>query len=333
MASRGNPHLAWEKTSSINFGVDIACFSNRFFGSVDVYRKRGKDIIGYTSLSAVLGTSAELMNNAELSNKGVEVVLGTNLEVVSGIDFSTKITYSYNKNEITGLHHPVYHAGNILGGSFVEGYPTQSIWAINYLGMEEGIAYVEGPEGMKVSMDDISMLYSGDGLKFLKYMGPATDPHTMGWSGSFSGYGFNLSFLVTGKFGGHFQAPFFYSMITSDGKYVANKFIREVIKGSDRVPGWQPADRGLNQNWTSYTRYLNTLVESSSFVKLKEISLEYNIPSRLVKKMKLNGLKFYGQVRNLGCIWTANHYGYDPEWLPGSFKPTTTYALGLTINL
>lgn len=336
VVNRGNPRLCWEKTSTINGGVDFAFFSNRLSGSFDWYSKQGRDLIGEVALPSVMGAVSQKMNSAKMSNKGVEVVLGTDLAITRAIRFMTNVTYAYNKNEVKELNHPTYNASFITGGTFVAHYPAQSVWAVNYLGMKDGIARVEGADGREVSMDDNSLIYGDNALSYLKYMGPAIDPHTLGWTAAFSGYGFHLSFLVLGKFGGFFRAPFFDDSIDSDNKYIANRFIREVIEGSDRVPSFQPAERPLSSYWGKvggYTSILNTLVESSSSVKLKEVSLEYNMPDRLVHRMGLKGLKLYGQVRDLGCIWTANCYGYDPEWLPGSMKPPASYKFGVTVVL
>lgn len=333
VSSYGNPRLRWEKTSSINGGIDFSLFSDKLFGSLNLYSKQGKDIIGYMSIPSALGTTMQKLNNAKLSNKGIEIELGTNMLIARKVLLFTKLTYAYNKNEITDLYLPTHTGDNMLGGQYVEGYPVNAIWAVNYLGMENDIAYVEGPDGRRTSMDDLSIMSAGDGLDFLQYMGPAIDPHTLGWSGSLSYYGFNLSFLVTGKFGGHFRAPAFQSIMESQSRNIASVFIRDVIEGSDKVPSWQPADRPVNLSWYNYTKNLNTLVESSSFIRMKEITLDYHIPQPLVEKLKLKAVKVYGQVRDLGCLWTANSYGYDPEWLPGSLKPSTTYVLGVTINL
>ena len=336
VVNRGNPKLRWEKTSTINGGVDFSFFMNRFFGSIDWYNKLGKDLIREVVLPTAMGASSQKMNSAEMSNKGIELVLGTNLAVTPKINFTTNVTYAYNKNKVKKLNHQTYNASYITGGAYVTHYPAQSIWAIKYLGMEDGIAYVEGPNDSKVSMDNYELIYSGNALEYLQYIGPAIDPHTLGWTVNFNGYGFNLSFLILGKFGGYFRAPYFRDNIESNSKYVANRFIREVINGSDRVPAFQPADRALSTYWGApggYTEMLNTLVESSSSIKFKEISLEYSMPTRWVKKLRLKGMKLYGQVRDLGCIWTQNRYDYDPEWLPGTMKPSTSFKFGLNIVL
>lgn len=67
------------------------------------------------------------------------------------------------------------------------------------------------------------------------------------------------------------------------------------------------------------------------FIRLKEINLEYNLSKNLLENYILGGETFV-QARNLGLIYCANDYGYDPEWLPGSNKPSATIAFGANIN-
>ena len=62
------------------------------------------------------------------------------------------------------------------------------------------------------------------------------------------------------------------------------------------------------------------------------LDLKYNLSKKLAGKLHLRGAKLFVQARNLGLIYCANDYGYDPEWLPGSNKPSATIAFGANIN-
>ena len=74
---------------------------------------------------------------------------------------------------------------------------------------------------------------------------------------------------------------------------------------------------------------LNTLVESSSFVELKEINLQYTLPKSWVRTLRMENLRIYAQARNLGTLWVANSYGYHPQWLPGTNRPRPTFTFGI----
>ena len=336
IANIGNPFLRWEKTGTANLGVDFSLFRDMFFGSIDVYSKQGRDIIANIGLPGVLGAlgKQQRMNSAKMSNKGIEAALGTTFRMAERIYFQTNVTYAYNKNKITDLKHPIYTANSyFLSGNYIEGFPYGSVWAYEYLGMIEGIPYVKGPKETKISMDDTSVIYASEGAEILKYMGTTVAPHTLGWQGSLHAYGINVSFLLTGQFGGKFRAPVFGYQIFKDGNAPVPFFIRDVFEGSDKVPSWPPADRPMTQpSWYSYTSRLNTVVESSSCLKLREITVDYFLPQRWIRLFAFESMKIFGQARNLGTLWVKNSYGYDPDWLPGTMKPATTYLFGVTIN-
>lgn len=267
VSNYGNPDLRWEKTSTVNFGIDFSLWRNFLFGSIDMYAKNGKEIIGDVTLPSISGTSHQKINNAEISNRGIELTLGLNTPIVDDINFSTKLTYAYNKNKVKNLYQLSNRPYDLLGRDYyVEGYPIGAMFAYTYLGMEDEMAYVQGLDGTKIAMNDTSAPNSNLGLDFLEYMGPGIDPHTLGWQGSFSGYGFSLSYLFTGKFGGHFRAPTFNYNISTEGHEVLNTVIRDIIEGTDKLPSLPSSGNMLNGQWNNYTGYLNTLVESSSFV-------------------------------------------------------------------
>jgi hypothetical protein len=338
VAAMGNPTLRWERTQTLNAGVDFSLWGNTLFGSVDVYDKRGKDIIGTISQPGVTGSSSKRLNVAALYNRGFEVELGANVRITEMVGLSTALTYAHNRNEITELFRTNVLAGSMINGEYMEGYPVNAIWAYKYLGVrEDGIPYVQGVDGEPSSMSTYA-INNAVGLDVLEYMGPAIAPHTLGWTGSVDGYGFRLSWVVSGNFGGRFRAPAFTKYRDLDnGKNIVPVYISEVLNGGGRrLPGL-PDPENLNNlgtyaYWGNYTSFLDTMVESSSFVKLKEITLEYLLPEKLVDRFGMERVRVTGQVRDLGCLWTKNSYGYDPEWLPGTMKPATTYAIGLNIN-
>ena len=336
LSQLGNPSLRWERTHTLNFGIDFAVFKNLLFGSIDLYNKKGNNIIGTITLPSVIGTTSQKINDAGIYNRGIEIELGLSTKITNEIQIYTKLTYAYNKNQITKLFYPsVYSSQMLSGGSngvgYVKGYPVNAMWAYKYLGMENGIPYVKGRNGQSEPFSTLDLHTRAIGLDFLQYMGPIVDPHTLGWTGTISGRGLNLSFLITGKFGGHFRNPTFNYSMLGTGKNIVPLFIEEVLNASNKLPAFPVA--GIETYyWDYYTSNLDTMVESSSFLKLKEITLEYHLPKKWIDFAGFSNVKLYGQVRDLGCLWTANSRSYDPEWLPGSLKPSTSFAFGLNIN-
>lgn len=336
ISSFGNPSLRWEKTYTTNVGIDFDFFKNKLSGKLDVYNRKSKDVIGQVTIPSVYGTSTQKFNNAEILNRGFELELTGNFHIPS-IDFGIRstVTYAYNKNEILKLYYPSLYCYELVeADTHVEGRPVGSLYSYEYLGTENGIPYVIGANGDKISMNDVSVHNRSLGLDILNYSGTVIPPHTFGWANQFTWKDFSLYIYLTGNFGGIFRAPTLGSVPTvGSGKTFVSNSIKDFVNSDGtQYPTWPLKDEASFYLWDRYTPNLEYFVQNSSFIRLKEINLEYNLPVKLTSKLHLRGAKVFVQARNLGLIYTANDYGYDPEWLIGSNKPVATIAFGANIN-
>jgi len=282
-----------------------------------------------------------MINQASILNRGIEVELGIRTRLgASGISMTTNVVYAYNHNRVLDLHRPNLQANAVVSaqtGIFVEGHPVGSLWSYVFAGMIDGVPHLSRTvDGVTTyyAMNSTAMAISNIGDGFIINSGSSISPHTAGWRGVLSGHGFTFSFLVTGNFGGHFRNQAFNFPQLTLGKDIITRYVNDVINGSPNVPSWPastatPADFSM---WGLYTGFLNTLVESSSFIKLRELNLEYELPRRWLDRTAIRRASLFAQARNLGNLWVANSRGYDPEWLPGTLPPTTSYVFGLSIN-
>lgn len=206
ISSFGNPTLRWEKTGTWNVGVDYSLFKGVLYGKLDVYNKSGKDLIATLSIPAANGTTTQKLNNAEMSNKGFELELGTQQKIWgNNITWRGNLNFSYNKNKITKLFVATYDAFTLSqggSGAYVEGADANSLWRYQYAGIVNNQPTIQGPNGTTY---DFSTFAAGDGRSFMQNTGTAVAPYTVGFINSFKVYDFDLSFIVTGKFGHVFQ--------------------------------------------------------------------------------------------------------------------------------
>lgn len=98
-----NPDLKWETTITENVGVDFALFSNRLFGTIDVYKNRTKDLLLLTSISAISGFSSTYDNVGSTSNRGVEISLGGDIVRNKNFTLSANFNVSFNKGRVDEL--------------------------------------------------------------------------------------------------------------------------------------------------------------------------------------------------------------------------------------
>ncbi len=98
-----NPDLKWETTITENIGVDFALFSNRLFGTIDIYKNRTKDLLLLTSISAISGFSSTYDNVGSTSNRGIEISLGGNIVRNKNFSLSANFNVSFNKGRVDEL--------------------------------------------------------------------------------------------------------------------------------------------------------------------------------------------------------------------------------------
>ena len=336
ISSFGNPSLCWEKTYTTNIGVDFDLFRSKLSGKLDFYNRKSKDVIGQVTIPSVYGTSTQKFNNAEILNRGVELELTGNFHIPSvDLGIRSTVTYAYNYNKILKLYYPALYCYELVeADTHVEGRPVGSLYSYDFLGTENGIPYVIGANGDKISMNDVSVHNRSLGLDILHYSGTTIPPHTFGWSNQFTWNNFSLYVYLTGNFGGIFRAPTAGSIPSvGSGKTFVSSSIKDFADSDGTLyPTWPLKDESNFYLWDRYTPNLEYFVQDASFIRLKEINLEYNLSKKLAGKLHLRGAKLFVQARNLGLIYCANDYGYDPEWLPGSNKPSATIAFGANIN-
>ena len=340
--SFGNPDLRWERTGTWDFGIDYSFLGGKLAGKVDVYSKLGKDLMASMSIPSVNGTSSQSLNAAKMSNRGIELEVGTTLPVYEDkITWTGNLNFSYNKNKIQELYKATYEAYELYGGgtsAYVEGYDANTLWVFEYAGIENR-GTEENPDWQPVVKGengetfDFTGWTTGNGLNYLKNAGTKVAPYAFGFSNSFKIYNFDLSFLITGKFGHKFMRTGFNYPSMSGGSALPNKYYSEVVNSDpmDMVP--IPFDKSEPRYyfWDRFYPYLDYLVESAAHIRLQEVNLTYNMPKHWLQRIGINQLSIYAQGNNL-CSWFKNKYKEDPEHPLGSIPLQATYTFGLRFD-
>ncbi len=343
----GNPTLRWEKTAILNLGVDFSLLDNHLFGSVDYYNKKSTDVLGQVSIASVNGTSYATFNNAAIRNNGIEVNLGTQGSA-GDFGWGANLSWAYNKNEVTKLFIEANNVSDFMNSNYIPGYPISSIFTFEYGGMENGMPTIVDNEGNKTPISDMSV-YSDAPEKWMHYQGTSIAPHTVSLNLSVSWKDLSLSAFLNGRFGGKMRMPKFdytmldyYGMRTnlsaplgdlmdSDGKVVAAPSHAMPLPTVDG--DGNPLSVFDYMYWPFYYTALNTSVESSDYIYLSEIDLNYSLPKSLFQGNKwVKSVEVFGKLENVGLLWTANSKHYNPMYLPGNWEPQLTFTLGANVK-
>ncbi|GGI23734.1 SusC/RagA family TonB-linked outer membrane protein [Pedobacter mendelii] len=334
IADNGNPTLTWEKTGTINLGIDYAILNNRLYGKIDVYSKKGKDLLAQIAIPSVNGASVQRFNNAEMTNKGIELTLGTMIPIKGNdIVWNGSFNASLNRSKITKLFNPNSPAYALVStgqGSYREGYDPNTAWAFEYAGLENGNPVVEGPNGTKLQLSNFPSI---DGLGFLKNAGTINPPYILGMTNSFKFYDFNVSFIVIAKFGAVFKGQYF-NYPQSGGVTLPNSKLSNVLSGDPATMLTLPSNPNDYSygSWIGYYPYLSYNYLNANLARLQEVNLSYSLPKRLTSKINVQNVQLTIQGNNLYTV-LANSTGEDPEYPIGTIRPRAQYTFGIKVEL
>ena len=338
--SPANPNLKWEKTATVNIGIDFAFFEHRLRGSLDWYNKKGSDIFSLKSLDPSTGFVSMNMNMADMKNNGVEVMLSGDWfrpQETGDFTWTTTVTAAYNKNKITNMEMQSTRAGDLTNNNFRVGYPTSALFSYRYSRLdpegEPGTHQWMGQplywtsDGREVHADRIfssdvnSMVYSGQ-----------TDPKiNMAMDNNLSYKGFGLNFMMV-YYGGHKMRVRQYRPLYQWGiygpldDYYVNSWTPETTDTD--VPGI--GEHSYLNTFGSEYLYTDIFVRSADFLKIRNITLSYNVPETVVRRVGMSNLQVRFQVDNLPALWKKNGVGVDPETL--GIRRQMTYVVGLNFK-
>lgn len=297
----GNRDLTWETTTQTNVGIDWSMFNGRLNVTLDGYYKYTKDLLMNVPLPAP--NPSIFRNEGEMSNWGLELAVSSVNIDKNDWRWTTDFNISMNRNKLEKLDlQQVYYytqTSEALSEYVVRmtpGRPLSQFWGYTSLGVD--------PETGMIMYED----YNGDGkinVADKHYIGDANPLFTAGMTNTVSWKGLSLSVLLTSSVGNDIYNA---SRIEMIGMYNGGNQIKDATRRW-RIPG-QITDipkAGELDNLKASTRW----VEDGSFLKVKNITLAYDIKHPALKRANISSIRPYVTLDNM--ITFTNYSGYDPE--------------------
>ncbi|MPQ47479.1 SusC/RagA family TonB-linked outer membrane protein [Marinifilum sp. N1E240] len=302
-----NNNLTWEKSYMSNFAIDARLF-NRLNLSVDIYDKNTSDLLYYVRLASITGVENQWQNVGKLNNRGVEITLNT--DIVRGDDFNWDLDFNigFNKNEIKEM----YNGQSQITGkkNYTEGHDMNEWFMREWAGVDQATGapmwYIHNEDGTKETTTDYA-----SATRELLDKSSAPD--------FFGGFSTSLSYKnvnLSANFGYAYGNYIYHSAretFDSDGGYPTFNNMKMYDgwsrweKPGDKATHPKAIEGGNNQAYKPSSRYL----EDGSYLKLRNVTLSYNLPESVLTKMKLKSVKFFVTGENL---WTLTDFsGTDPE--------------------
>ncbi len=346
----GNPNLKWETTRQVDIGVEMEFLGGRVSVEADYFHKSTNDLLLNAAIPNYAGGGTQTRNIGEIENKGFEFSFaGTPIER-GALRWETSLNLSTVKNQVVSLGDlPRLGTGTGVGAGMsttyefmlIPGEPLGSYWGLNYLGTfkpdEADIAALQGrfpgdPHYEDVNGDDA--ITTDD----FQIIGRAFPKASGGWNNTVTFKDFTLNVFFQGVFG---VDKFNYTRAAAlSGAGDARQFILTEIRDYYR-PGNENSDiPAFSKTYQPYTQS-SRFIENGAYVRLKNISLSYNLPSALLSDVAT--IRVFVSATNL---WTITKYtGPDPESSSvgsgtdtaigidyGSYPNAKTYTAGLNIT-
>ncbi len=296
-----NPELTWETTNQTDIGLDLTVFDGRLTFYADYYYKLTKDMLMTITLPAGSAAARDLRyNGGEIENKGFEFSVSSK-NLVGKLKWNTDFNISFNRNKLKKLMlTQVYYSANTT--DYVNqpvvrnmpGKPLGTFWGY----ISDGV----NPETGELKYRDVNH----DGVISASDRTDIGDPNpdfTFGMTNTLSYKGFNLSVLIQGSYGNDIYNV---SRMETEGMYDGKNQTTKVLERW-RVPGQITSVPKAKFQMFNSTYF----IEDGSYLRVKDISLSYDVPRYIISKFGISRLQPYISATNL--ITFTNYSGNDPE--------------------
>ncbi|RXK87487.1 TonB-dependent receptor [Filimonas effusa] len=363
----GNAKLKWETTTQADVGLDLGFMKNRITFTADYYKKNTSNLLLNATLAPSQGFLTGYKNIGKVSNEGIEFTLNTRNVERKNFSWSTSFNISFNRNKVVSLNEGEPSlATRVTWGNFnsafpyiaIPGRPIALFYGMLFDGVYQYSDFNQLANGSYVLKDDVpnngnprANIQPGH-IKFkdingdgqiddydLTIIGNPNPTHIGGFTNNFTWNNFDLNVFFQWSYGGQLLNANRIEFEAGDPT---------TRNGLNMFKSW--ANRWTPDNQTNElykvggqgpAYYSSRTIEDGSFLRLKTVSLGYNLPVNTVKRLKLNSIRVYAAAQNL-FTW-SNYSGLDPEvsTRPGALTPgfdfsayprTRTLTLGVNVK-
>lgn len=327
-----NKELRWETTRQLDIGLDLSLFNNRINFTGDYYKKKTFDLLLSSPIPTTTGFYNTLLNIGNIENYGVDLDLRT-LNFIGKFEWTTAANVSVNRNKITQinsetdiiLQNAILLRNGVSIGTFY-GYEFDGIFQSDAAAAGSPVLVGQEP----TSPNPASVAKAGDrryrdinkdgkvDANDRTIIGSAMPKFTYGLTNTFSFRNISLSVFFQGSYGNKMANFNNYDLLNFTGQnnvtaaaglnrwrldHPSNKYPRALAAGS--------LDQGI---------FSTAILEDASYLRLKNITLSYSLPSTALSRLHMSNLRLYVSGTNL--LTFTQYSGYDPE--ANTFGQSTT---------
>ncbi len=303
-ANLGNPKVTWETTTTYDVGLDVSVLNSRISATFDFYYSRTSDLLLFKGLPPTSVYPQVLANVGETENTGFETSINLRIIEQRDVKWQTDLTFSTNRDKIVALASGAKKDVSRPENALVVGEPVRAFYDYEADGCwsiaeaEHAYLYNHIPGSVKIVDANHDTLIN-DADKRIYNKSPR---FIFSMNNTVSYKNLSLSALVYARVGQWIQYDFntAYKPTEADGSPAVDFWTPENQGGKFPRPGI------VSQNDMPALAY-----ENASFLKIKEVTLAYNLPVGLINKIGMGSLRIYASLQNYFTF--SNLDNYDPE--------------------
>lgn len=304
-SSYGNPDLKWETTKQANLGLDLTMWDGRFLFTFDAYQKKSSDVLLNVQLTSSLPVNYILTNAGEVINKGLEFSFTTVNIDQKELKWNSNLNFSFNKNEVTSLKYtPVYYFGRIYSNNeYISRLSVGNPLGTFYGYISEGV----DPETGDIVYKDVNNngIFDPGDRTVIGYGMPKL---TFGFTNNITYKRFTANIFFQGSYGNDI---FNATRIDLEGMFDSKNQSTVVLNR------WTPENpntdipRAVGGGNVDNVRNSSRFIEDGSYLRLKSLTISYNVLKEREKFSVVKGLNVYVTGQNL--LTFTSYSGFDPE--------------------
>lgn len=347
-----NPYVQWEQQKQGNVGIDASMFNQRVEVTLDAYLKQTDKMLVPMVVPVSTGYSdvyVPSINAGTMENKGIELTVNTK-NITGDFKWNTMFNVSFNANKVVSINDTVPMSSGSIGLNYnlaliqaglpineFYGFVTDGIFQ-NQQEVDNHAIQVPGNDPYnRTSAGDIRFKdLNNDGVindKDRTYLGSPNPTFTFAMNNTFSYKGIDLSIFLQGVAGNKIiNANRFWSeaMAIAQNQTTATLGRWTGEGTSNTMP------RAVYNDPNKNTRPSSRYVEDGSYIRVKNVTLGYTLPTQLLKKIQLSTARLYISAQNLFTI--TKYGGFDPEigtsGIDNSVYPVTrTISVGVNLGI
>ncbi|MES2775395.1 MAG: TonB-dependent receptor [Bacteroidota bacterium] len=341
LGSAGNYGLKWETNTQANIGIDLGFFKQRITLTADIYKRTTNDLLLNADLPYANGVASAsgFKNVGSLENNGLEFSLNSINIQQKDITWTSSFNISFNRNKILSLAEGqlalLRGSGTFFNTTYsalspyisVIGRPVGEMYGLVFDGVYQYTDFDKMPNGTYLLKSNIptngvtrtaqlpgDIKYkdlNGDGMvdtKDYTIIGSGLPVYTGGLTNNFRYKNFDLNVLLQWSVGNDVINANRYIF---EGGVVVNSNLNQFASYANRWSPTNPSNTMFRGGGMGNAAYSSRVIEDGSYLKLRTVSLGYNLPASVLRKVKISNLRVYASAQNL-YTWT-NYSGQDPE--------------------